>query len=130
MSAFELFRQPLPAWADWILLALMSIAAPVVAGCIHSLCVLNRGIRLYNAEIGGGYFYGSALRGQSVTVAFLYFIGVCGLPAVPTFLALLPFRHKPELSRVVWIGIVASWTWFCFSTEIGKGSVPAIVESG
>src|SRR5215470_731246 len=49
----------LPPRADWLGLALMALSAPMIAGYIHSICVFHRGIRLYNAEIGGIFFNGS-----------------------------------------------------------------------
>lgn len=118
MRTFDALRQRLPAWADWIVLALMSVAAPVIAGCIHSLDVILRGFRLYNAEIGGAYFHNSGWEEQSIAITFLRFVSFCVIPAVPTFAVLLIFRKRPQLCRAVWVGIVALWIWFYFSMEV------------
>ena len=96
----------------------MSIAAPVVAGSIHSLRVFQRGFRLYNAEVGGDYFWHGGVGSESVIIAFLGFICRCLLPALLTLGVLLPFRQRPQICRIVWIVVVALWTWFLFSAEI------------
>ena len=118
MHTFDALRHPLPSWANWITLALMSYAAPVIAGCIHSLHVILGGFRLYNAEIGGIYFHDTSLGGQSIAVSVLNFVGICAVPAALTFVVLLLFRKRPQLCRAVWIGIVLFWLWFCFRMEV------------
>ena|SRR5260221_10921002 len=118
MRASESFYGPLPAWAGWVTLALMSIAAPVVAGSIHSLRVFQRGFRLYNAEVGDAYFWNGGVGRESVIFAFLAFICRCLLPAILTFAVLLPFRKRPQICRIAWIVSIALWTWFLFSAEI------------
>ena len=118
MRAFEAFYHPLPSWANWTMLALMSIAAPVVAGSIHSLCVFQRDFRLYNAEVGGDFFWNGAVGRESLTVAFLAFVCRCLVPALVTFAVLLPLRKRPQICRGAWIGVVVLWTWFLFSAEV------------
>jgi len=116
MTLYQPFRVRIPAWADWLALALMAIAAPAIAACIHSICVFHSGFRLYNAEIGGAYFHGSAERPGVQTV--LTFIGACGVPAIPTFLILLPFRRRAFYRWIVWSAFIVLWTWLCFKSEI------------
>ena len=118
MRTSESFYQLLPAWADSIVVALMSVAAPVAAGCIHSLRVFQRDFRLYNAEMGGDFFWDGGLPRQSLTFAFLDFACRCLLPALPTFAVLFPFRKRPQLCRTVWIILVALWTWLFFNAEV------------
>jgi hypothetical protein len=103
-------------WADWFALALMSLAAPAIAACIHSICVFHRGFRLYNAEIGGAYFHGSS--GQPGLQSILTFIVACGVPAIPTFLILLPFRRRAFYRWIVWSLFIVLWTWLFFKSEI------------
>jgi hypothetical protein len=116
MTFHQPFRVRLPAWADWFALVLMSLAAPAIAACIHSICVFHRGIRLYNAEIGGAYFHGS--NGQPGLLSILTFIGACGVPAIPTFLVLLPFRRRAFYRWLVWSAFIVLWTWLFFKSEI------------
>lgn len=118
MRAFESFNRPLPSWADWTTLALMSFAAPVVAGSIHSLCVFQRDFRLYNAEVGGDFFWNGGVGKESLVLVFFVFICRSSVPALLTFAVLLPFRKRPQLCRGAWIVIVALRTWFLFSAEI------------
>ncbi len=94
-------QKRLPAWSDWLTLALMSLAAPWVAGYIHSVFVFQRGIRLYNAEVGGIYF-GSMPQPQPSLWSVFLWIGGCGLPAAITFALLLPFRKRVVYRWLVW----------------------------
>lgn len=116
MTFHQPFRVRLPAWADWFALILMSIAAPVIAACIHSIWVFHRGFRLYNAEIGGAYFHQNI--GQTGLLGILFFIGFCGIPAIPTFLILLPFRRRTFYRWIVWSAFIFLWTWLFFKMEI------------
>jgi hypothetical protein len=122
MSFYKPFRVRLPAWADWFTLALISLAAPLIAACIHSLYVFWRGIRLYNAEIGGIYFNGSMppypQPSLSLADSILALIGVCVIPAIPTFLVLLAFRKRALYCWLVWAGFIVLWTWLLFQMEI------------
>jgi len=112
------FQVRLPAWADWFALTGMALTAPAIAQCIHSVCVFLRGYRPYNAEIGGAFFHhGSGIDDQSGT-AILRFLGGCGLAAIPTLLALLPFRRQTRYRWLVWTGFIAIWTWALFSLEV------------
>jgi hypothetical protein len=100
----------------------MSLAAPLIAACIHSLCVFEHGIRLYNAEIGGIYFHGSMPPYPQPSLSFgeyiLAVIGACGIPAIPTFLVLLPFRKRALYRWLIWTGFVVLWTWVLFQMEV------------
>ena len=95
----------------------MSLAAPLIAAFIHSICVFERGIRLYNAEIGGIYFHNTPpnlrLREYIFTI-----IGACCAPALLTFLALLPFRKRILHRWLIWSGFIVLWTWVLFEMEI------------
>jgi hypothetical protein len=118
------FQLRLPAWADWIALALMSIAAPLIATYIHSAWVFHSDYRLYNAEIGGIFFRGvsgSMPPFQEPSIGLrdiLTLISGCGIPAILTFLALLPFRRRTLYRWIIWTGFIALWTWLLFQMEI------------
>jgi hypothetical protein len=124
MTFHQPFRVRLPAWADWPALALMSLAAPLIAAWIHSYCVFERGFRLYNAEIGGIFFRGvsgSMPPYQQPSIGFediLTLISGCGIPAIITFLVLLPFRRRALYRWLVWAGCILLWTWVLFQIEI------------
>jgi hypothetical protein len=107
MSITQPFRFKLPAWADWFALGLMAIAAPLIAALVHSTCVFQSGIRFYNAQIWG-------LDGFRSILAF---IGGCGIPAIPTFLVLLRFRHQALARWLVWMAFIILWTWLLFKME-------------
>jgi hypothetical protein len=100
----------------------MSLAAPLIAACFHSLCVFERGIRLYNAEIGGIYFHGSMppypQPNLSLAGSIFALIGACGVPAIPTFLVLLPFRKRALYRWHVWVSFIILWTWVLFQLEV------------
>jgi hypothetical protein len=117
MNFSQPFRVRLPAWADWFALALMSLGAPLIAASIHSLCVFQRDFGLYNAEIGGAYFGGSGAVEQPGLLTVFEFLGACGIPAIPTFLVLLPFRKRVVHRWLVWAGFIVLWTWFFFKSE-------------
>jgi hypothetical protein len=125
MRFYQQIRMRLPPWADWVGLALMAIAAPAVAVGSHSAYVLYSGYRLYNAEVGGLYFHGSGLGyghgpgyGPLSFWLILTFLGGCGVPAIPTFLALVAFRRRALYRWLVWSACVLFWTWVCFQMEI------------
>ncbi len=112
------FRQLLHervAWPDLLSLGLMSMAAPWIAAYIHSEYVFRRGIRLYNAEVGGIFFRGST---QSSAGTVLMWIALCAVPALPTLLLLLAFRKRGVYRWLAWICAIALWTWVCFKMEI------------
>jgi hypothetical protein len=94
----------------------MSFLAPLTAAFIHSIFVFQGGLRFYNAEIGGIYFLCN--EGQSSLRAIILLVVVCGVPAIPTFFVLIPFKKRALYRWVVWIGFVMLWTWFYFQTEI------------
>jgi hypothetical protein len=95
----------------------MAIAAPAIAACIHSLCVFHSGFRLYNAEIGGVYFHDYGAAWQPGLLSILSFIGACGVPAIPTFLVLLPFRRRTLYRWIVWTLFIVLWMWMFFKME-------------
>jgi hypothetical protein len=123
MKFYQPFRMRLPAWADWFALALMALAAPAIAIAIYSGYVLHSGYRLYNAEGGGVYFHGGG-EGYGHGYGPLNFwlvlsiLSGCGVPAIPTFLVLLPFRKQALYRWIVWGFFVAFWTWLLFKMEI------------
>lgn len=112
------FQFRFPTWADWLGLAVMAIAAPMNAALIHSYCVYERGIRFYNAEIGGEYFHPSGTVGPTGLLAFFNLMLGCGILGIPTFLALLPFRKRPLIRWLVWTGSIFLWTAMFFQMEI------------
>jgi hypothetical protein len=118
MSIFQSFKLRFPAWADWFALALMAFSAPVIAAFIHSLFVYHSGFRLYNAEFGGAYFHGREAMENAGTLTMLTIAGACGVPAIPTFLVLIPFRRRTLYRWIVWAGFVILWTWLYFKMEI------------
>ena len=111
-------REQLPRWADWLGVAVMSFAAPMLAAFIHSISALHRGIRLYNAQVGGTYFQGGpGTFGGLGPWEIVGFLWGCAVLAVPTFLVVLWLRPHPFSRRIVWIGCAAFWTWFLFKCE-------------
>ena len=122
MTFHQPFQMRLPAWADWLGLAFMSLAAPWIASYIHSWCVFHYTYRFYNADIGGIYFHGDmppypppSMRWWGI---FLIGIGGCGVPAIFTFLGLLPFRKRASYRWIVWAGFIILWTWLFFKMDI------------
>lgn len=119
---FKSFQQSLHervAWSDLVGVAVMSVTAPWIAAYIHSACVFHRGFRLYNAEVGGTYFHGSMppYPQPSLGWVLLSWIGGCGVPAILTFLLLLPFRKRVVFRWLLWVWCIAIWTWVCFKVE-------------
>jgi hypothetical protein len=100
---------------DLLTLGLMSLAAPWIAAYIHSACVFHRGIRLYNAEIGGTFFRDSTQSGWGT---ILMWVGLCAIPAMPTLLLLLALRKRVALRWLAWFCCIALWTWMCFKMEV------------
>jgi hypothetical protein len=103
-----------PKWVEWCSLALTAWAAPAIAILIHSLVVYDRGLTLYNAQIGGGYFFDGSRESFD---HILLLATACTIPAIPTFLALLPFRTRTILRWCVWMASVSLWTWLLFKSE-------------
>ena len=124
MNFYHPFRVRLPSWSDWFGLVLMSIAAPLIAAWIHSLCVFERGFELYNAEIGGIYFHGvsGSMPPYQQPVAgwrdIVTMFSGCGVPAILTFLVLLPFRRRALYRWPVWAASIVLWIWLLFQMEI------------
>jgi hypothetical protein len=98
------------SWLDLIALGFMSLSAPVISALIHSTCVFQSGIRFYNAELWG-------LSEHLCLLDIISWIGSFGLPALITFLVILPFRKSALNSWMVWIGFVALWTLILFKME-------------
>ena len=119
MSLPQSLKAPLPPRADWLGLVLMSLSAPWIAAFIHSACVFRRGIRLYNAEVGGIFFNGSMPPyPQPGLGSVLLWISGCAVPAALTFLFLVFLRRRAAYRWLAWVCFVALWTWACFKTEI------------
>src|SRR5579864_4501156 len=109
------FRNPFPRWADWPSLAAEAYAAPVVAVLLHSLWVVLRGRRLYNAEIGGSYFF----DGSSFTFSdFLVLFGDCTVAAIPVFVVLTFLRKRTVHRWLAWVTCMFLWAWFLFASEV------------
>ena len=117
MSVFQPFRLRFPAWAEWIALFFMALAAPLIAALIQSVCVFvylsTHGF--YRSWIGRAYFYsGAEMPGLAVDI--LVSCGICG---IITFSVLVQFRERALYRWLIWIGSIVVWTWFCFySTEV------------
>ena len=108
----------LPASCGWVPLGLMSVAAPWIAAHIHSELVFQRGIRLYNAEIGGIYFQkGWPQPPQPNLATALLCASGFGVPAIMTFVALLPFRKRAGVRWLFWFCAIAIWVWVDFRLE-------------
>ncbi len=109
----------IPARGEWLGLVLMSFSASLIAACIHSLYVFDRGSRLYNAELGG-FFFNDGMSGYTVPNlrGLLLWSSRGAVAAVLTFLVLLFFRKRAAYRWLAWISFVVFWTWVCFNTEI------------
>jgi hypothetical protein len=117
--SIRLFSQTrLPSWSEWLTVIFISLAAPWIAAFVHSADVYRRGLRLYNAQIGGFYFDSMGMARQPDASEVVRWILVCSIPAIPTFLVLLPFRKRPMYLRAAWICLVVFWTWVYFKSEI------------
>lgn len=116
MNVFWPARTQAPRWVDWLGAAFISFAGSLIAALIHSLSVYQRGIRLYQAEVGGAYFPHGGTGRPGLWENFS-FLGNCAILAVPTILALLLLRKHPFYRRVVWIGCTVLWTWLFFKSE-------------
>ena len=115
MSFYEPFRVRVPAWADWFALLAMAVAAPMIALFFDSFWHFFTGFRLYQAEVGGAYFYpGSGGVGPPVSLLVFHFFELCGALAIPTFLVLLPFRKRALVRWIVWAGFIVVWSWFAY----------------
>ena len=102
MHFHQLFRAPFPGLADWFGLALMSLAAPVVA-VLFSL------------------FYSCFRQYVDLDTSLWrlpYIIAFYSLLAIPTFLALLPFRRRILYRWIVWTGSTILWTGVVFYSQI------------
>jgi hypothetical protein len=87
------FQSKFQAWTEWFGLALMSWAAPVVAFLI---CQFRFCFRMdYDISVS----------------RFFYAISFCAIPAIPTFLALLPFRRRTLSRWMSWIVCTVGWTF-------------------
>jgi hypothetical protein len=88
----------------WALLSCMAVLAPVVADGFHSLVVLSRGIRFYQAEF-------------SNVGNMRYWLFLC-IRAVISFLVLWPFAKVPVRHRLAWFCCVVVWTYLAFKGEV------------
>lgn len=108
-----------PARGEWFGFVLMSISAWLIAACIHSLYVFDRGSRLYNAELGG-FFFNDGMSGYTVPSlgGVLLWCSQGAVAVVLTFCALPFFRKQAAYRWLAWICFIALWTWVCFKAEI------------
>src|SRR5262249_55884173 len=104
---------------DVLGLALMSLGAPWIAAYIHSASVFHRGIRLYNAEVGGMFLHPKTTMHSSIGTILMW-IAVCAVPAAPTLLVLLAFRKRIVYRWLAWLCCIAVWTWVSFKMEIAR----------
>lgn len=81
-----------------------SILAPALADCVHSLLVVNRGIRFYQAELG-----------YICTPGFWSFLAD---RALVTFLVVLLFVRLRFADWLVWVCAVGFWIWLDIQGEV------------
>src|ERR1035441_8852106 len=103
------------AWTD---LVVLSVASPLIAAGIQSVCIFYSHFRIYQAIIGGAYFHTVDDPGFATLVSILW---GCGIFGVPTFFVLLPFRRRSLYCWLVWVGSIAIWTWLLYN--IGRSAV-------
>lgn len=114
-------RKPLqfdcPPWLEQVGLILMSLSAPLIAGCIQTSYHLLTGFRPRNAVISGLYFddMGYFIQPKFWDV-LLSWVVLFGVPGFLTLLVLLAFRRA--LYRwIIWICSIALWTYVFFRLE-------------
>jgi hypothetical protein len=106
-----------PLWLERFALVLMSIAAPLIAGCIQTLYHLQTGFRPRNAVISGLYFddMGYFIQPKFWDV-LLSWVVLFGVPGFLTLLVLLAFRRA--LYRwIICVCSIALWTYVFFRLE-------------
>lgn len=118
MKIWDTLRRNLPPSTDWYSLLFMAATAPIVAACVHSLCVFSRGFRLYNAEIGGSCFYGMGMSHSFGLADFIIFFSGCAGGMIPTFVLLLPGRTRVFYRWTVWLLCIVLWMWLMFHNEV------------
>lgn len=104
--------------SNFLITALMAVAAPFLAMLIHSAWVFHRGYAMYNADIGGFEVW----ERPHVSMASSLLSAVAGSAAagVPTLLLLIAFRRKRLVDWAVWTLCVCAWTYFLWAKEIIK----------
>lgn len=93
------------SWHFFVLSALMSPLAPLLADCLQSLSVVRNGIRFHQAAF---WMYLDSPAGFCVFV---------GARAVVTFLFLFLLGGLGFRGRTVWICLVVLWTFADFALE-------------
>lgn len=83
---------------------LASLLAPLLADCIHSLLIFNRGIRVYQSELG-----------YIMTPHFWWFLA--GRMFV-TFLVLIAAIRFGLRGRLTWLVCCLGWLWL--DLEMGR----------
>jgi hypothetical protein len=83
---------------------LASLLAPLFADCVHSLLVVDRGIRFYQAELG---YVGT--NGFWVYVAGRTFL---------TFLVLTVAVRFGSHGRIAWLVCAFCWLWLDAGSEV------------
>jgi hypothetical protein len=101
----QILRFHTPRFIEFISIAALALAAPLIAITIHSECVFRRGIRLYQCEVLQLARYPDN------------WVGV-GLPFLITFLLLLGVRSRSSLRWAFWICAVVVWTCLSFKAEV------------
>jgi hypothetical protein len=99
---------PRPQLQPWTLkffgfAVVAALLAPILADCLHSLLVVGRGIRFYQAELGAAAydFWGSVVVRAVVTFCFLVLLVRLRLP-----------------DWLIWVGFVALWFWLNLEREV------------
>jgi hypothetical protein len=115
MNVFQPVSQRFPAWADWTALIFLAFAAPLIAACIQSICVIRGDHWIYQAVIGGAYFRHVEKPGLH-TIFFSF--GSCAINGAFTLPALAPFQKRTLCRWLVWLGAIAFWTLLYFTTAI------------
>jgi len=115
MNVFQPFSQRFPARADRIALIFLALAAPLIAACIQSICVIRGDHWIHQALIGGAYFRDMEKRGFDTIV----FLASCVINGAFTLLALVPFQKRALYRWLAWLAAIAFWTWIYFITAWG-----------
>ena len=95
------------SWRFFVLTALMSILAPLLADCLQSFSVVRSGIRFYQAIF--------SLYLDSPGALYVFVV----VRAIVTFLVLWFFARPGFRGRIVWLCFVVLWTIADFMLEPG-----------
>jgi hypothetical protein len=99
MNFYQSYRGLFTVLIDWLGLMLMSLTAPVIAYFVLVFyCCLR-----FDADTNFPW----------LLAGFVF----CPLPAIPTFLVLLPFRRRVLYRWIIWTGFIFLWTSLLFAFQ-------------